>query len=348
MLRCDERTPVTSPLVDGKDFLVFHRKSDGQVVRSTMSALLDEVAKPANQCILLGEVHDDAVAHALQAHIVDRCSRMTGPFTLSLEMFEADVQCPLDEYVLKRTIREQDMLLDCRAWGNYNDYRPLVELCRERGVRVIAANAPRRYVSLVAREGPEVLGTLADNSEAKRFLPPLPLAPPSWQWREKFMQTSSDLARPANREPGSEGECPFIGFKSGDVSRDMMSAQSLWDHSMAFNLAKILKTGSKVVHVCGAFHCANGLGIPEALSRYVEHERPFVNEANSGSTASFCRMPSSKSSPHGSCIIVSWPASIQETLAMAPNWPRSISAMGDWTILTDESHDGIGPQNEHH
>jgi uncharacterized iron-regulated protein len=338
MVRCEERTPVSSPLVDGKDYLVFRRTADGQVVRSTISALLDDVMKPVNQCILLGEVHDDAVAHELQAQIVEHCSRIQRPFTLSLEMFEADVQCPLDEYVLKRTIREQDMLLDCRAWGNYKDYRPLVELCRARGLRVIAANAPRRYVSLVAREGPEVLGTLADNSEAKRFLPPLPLPPPSWQWREKFVQTSSDLAR-GNQEPGSEGECPFIGFKSGDVSIDMMSAQSLWDHSMAFNLAQILKSGSKVIHVCGAFHCANGLGIPEALPRYIEHERPRND-------ASFCRLPSSKSSPPGSCIIVSWPASIQGTLAMAPNWPRSISAMGDWTILTDELQGGL--EDEHH
>ena len=33
------------------------------------------------------------------------------------------------------------------------DYRPLVELARERGWLVVAANVPRRYASMVAAEG---------------------------------------------------------------------------------------------------------------------------------------------------------------------------------------------------
>ncbi|CAK0894979.1 unnamed protein product, partial [Prorocentrum cordatum] len=99
-------------------------------------------------------VHDDVVAHRLQLQVLQRClaaCRASGRrLVLSLEMFESDVQRVLDEYVLQRAIREQDMTQDSRPWPNYaRDYRPLVELCREHGVRVIAANAPRRYVSLV-------------------------------------------------------------------------------------------------------------------------------------------------------------------------------------------------------
>merc|ERR1712070_910484 len=108
--------------------------------------------------ILLGEVHDDQVAHHLQllilSHCVDVCAQTGRRLVLSLEMFENDVQQVIDEYVLHRAIREQDFLQDARPWGNYaRDYRPLVELCRENGVRVVAANAPRRYVSLTARGG---------------------------------------------------------------------------------------------------------------------------------------------------------------------------------------------------
>jgi len=340
-VRCHEQQHVLPSLVDGKDYLVFRRAANGQVIRSTLSALLEDASKPVNRCVLLGEVHDDAVAHKLQEHIVDHCSRQEGPFTLSLEMFETDVQCPLDEYVLKRSIREQDMLLDCRPWGNYyQDYRPLVELCRERGVRVIAANAPRRYVSMVAREGQEALSRLANDDEAKRLLPPLPLAPPSWQYREKFLRLmSSGLSHHANKEPDSSVECPFIGFQSGDASHDMMVAQNLWDHTMAFNLAKILSSGSKVLHVCGAFHCANGLGIPEALPRYMPNPAGCTDVETPLEGSAFCRSASMKSSPNGSCIIVVWPASVGKTLEMEPRWPSSISAMADWTILTDEHHD---------
>ena len=66
---------------------------------------------------------------------------------LSLEMFEADVQHVLDEYMAGLT-REEDMLRDGRPWANYREaYRSLVELARAAALPVIAANAPRRYVS---------------------------------------------------------------------------------------------------------------------------------------------------------------------------------------------------------
>lgn len=355
---CEAKQHVVPPLqnlVDGKDYLVFRRAANGKVVRSTLYALLEDVAKPVNRCVMLGEVHDDPVAHKLQEQIVDHCSRLGEPFTLSLEMFETDVQRPLDEYVLKRTIREQDMLQDCRPWGNYQDYRPLVEICRERGFRVVAANAPRRYVSLVARMGEEALIRLVEDDEGKPLLPPLPLGPMSWQYREKFLQTMSPGVRPANKDPDDSSEgCPFIGFKSSDASSEKtMCAQGLWDHTMAFNLAQALRNGSKVVHLCGAFHCAHGLGIPEALPSYMPSntgptEHPWLPIDETLSVDRVAPQQPAKTSPPGSCIVVSWPASIAMTLAMEPRWPSSISAIADWTILTEELHERSWPENEGH
>ncbi len=67
---------------------------------------------------------------------------------------------------------------DARPWPNYDtDYRPLIELARAAPLRVICANAPRRYVSLAGRAGREALHALPD--AAKRWLPPLPYAQPS-------------------------------------------------------------------------------------------------------------------------------------------------------------------------
>jgi uncharacterized iron-regulated protein len=46
-------------------------------------------------------------------------------------------------------------LQDSRPWANYvRDYRPLVEYAKAQGLDVIAANAPRRYVSMV---GPQAV-----------------------------------------------------------------------------------------------------------------------------------------------------------------------------------------------
>lgn len=71
---------------------------------------------------------------------------------LSLEMFERDVQHVLDEY-LSGTVPERD-LRDARPWPNYvSDYRPLVEFAKSNGLSVVAANAPRRYVSIAGRRG---------------------------------------------------------------------------------------------------------------------------------------------------------------------------------------------------
>jgi hypothetical protein len=58
----------------------------------------------------------------------------------------ARAQGVMSEY-LAGSIRERDLLRDARPWPNYiNDYRPMVELARSRGLPVICANAPRRYV----------------------------------------------------------------------------------------------------------------------------------------------------------------------------------------------------------
>ena len=36
-------------------------------------------------------------------------------------------------------------------------------------------------------------------------------------------------------------------------------------------ITKFYVQDTQVLHVCGAFHCAHGLGIPEALPRPVTH-----------------------------------------------------------------------------
>ncbi|CAJ1373122.1 unnamed protein product, partial [Effrenium voratum] len=62
---------------------------------------------------------------------------------------------------------------------------------------------------------------------------------------------------------------PALQSKSDDLRKvrpEMMQAQQLWDHSMAKSLGEQLGAEEvTVLHLCGAFHCAHGLGIPEAL-----------------------------------------------------------------------------------
>jgi hypothetical protein len=312
---------------------------------------------------------------------------------LSLEMFESDVQQVLDEYVLHKAIREEDLLQDSRPWANYKrDYQPLVQFCREHGVRVVAANAPRRYVSLVARSGGKALETLLKREQASGMgpasqeLPPMPLPPASAAYRQKFVDTiASQMASSAPHGGGSadngggSGECPFIGFRASDVREvkpEMMEAQLLWDHSMAQSIARALQEeeeadesggpGPLVLHVCGAFHCAHGLGIPEALPRYARGARRHPNSeasprwlpmddalATSGASGGDDREGDRdasdhvgpKRSPPGVVSIVCWPAAVGATLEAVRSGRSlpSLGAMGDWVVITEESWgDGSG------
>ena len=82
------------------------------------------------------------------------------------------MQIVLDEY-LNGLISEDHFLLSSRPWKNYKtDYRPLVEIAKQNKLSVIAANAPRRYVNMVSRNGRDSLNGLS--KQAKEWLAPLP------------------------------------------------------------------------------------------------------------------------------------------------------------------------------
>lgn len=138
------------------------------------------------------------------------------------------------------------------------------------------------------------------------------------------------------------GSCPFIGFSSDDlrsVRPETMQAQLLWDHAMAKSVANALQDPQVplVLHVCGAFHCAHGLGIPEALPRYWSTSTKPGNVADSGDSGREVVGP--KACPEGVTSVVCWPASVSATLAEVRSGrvPRPLGAMGDWVIITEET-----------
>ena len=236
-------------------YTVFSGKGDPATIEQIVGAL------HGVDVVFLGEMHDDAVAHAVQLEIfkqaVERYSQKRR-LTLSLEMFETDVQVVLDEY-LKGLISENHFLLSSRPWGNYKtDYRPLVELAKERKLDVVAANAPRRYVNMVSRGGRKALDALSP--QAKTWLAPLPYADASEAYSKKFRSLM-----------GSSGEAS-MGLDN------ILSSQSLWDATMAHSVAQSLKNnkGSLVVHLNGGFHTESRLGTVEHFQRYMPVGKAIV------------------------------------------------------------------------
>ncbi len=226
---------------------------DGEGNEKNISQIIDRIKNA--DVVFLGENHDDTVAHALQFEIFKTAVEKYGrekKVTLSMEMFERDVQTILNEY-LNNLISEQHFLSSSRPWGNYKtDYRPLVELAKEKNLEVIAANAPRRYVNMVSRLGRESLEKLSP--AAKNWIAPLPYGQASELYAAKFdalMGQMSDSNTPRKHSP-------------------ILNSQSLWDATMAYSIAENLEKNEKslIVHLNGAFHTENHLGTVEHLLKY--------------------------------------------------------------------------------
>ncbi len=237
-------------------FSVFTGKGQPSSIEEIIKSLED------TDVVFLGEFHDDAVAHAIQFEIFKRAIERFGPkrrVTLSLEMFERDVQTVLDEY-LAGQISESHFLLSSRPWPRYKeDYRSLVELAKEKKLDVVAANAPRRYVNMVSRNGRDAVNSLSPL--AKTWLAPLPYAEPSEEYAKKFRALM-----------GSSMEASSMGLDK------ILSSQSLWDATMAHAVAESLKKnkGSLVVHLNGGFHTENRLGTVEHFLKYRKNGKAVV------------------------------------------------------------------------
>ena len=187
---------------------------------------MDQIIKAIGETdvVFLGEQHDDGVGHAVQAEIFKRTVEQYGAkrrVALSLEMFERDNQIVVNEY-FNGQITEAHFMSSSRPWPNYKtDYRPLVELAKEKRLSVIAANAPRRYINMVSRNGRDALNSLT--KPAKEWIAPLPYGEPSATMPTKFK---------ALMGPSPEAQ---MGIDK------ILASQSLWDATMANSVAKYLK-----------------------------------------------------------------------------------------------------------
>ena len=215
--------------------------------RSKQIVTIDQiVADMVNADVLFfGEEHNDSAVHYLENKIYRALHAAYGSqLALSLEMFETDNQLVLDEYLQGR-IDETRLGKDARLWSNYKDYRPMIEYAKQNKLPVIAANPPRRYVTMANRRGMKSLDSLS--KEAKAFLPPLPYDTLSGRYRDKFMETMRGAPESA--------------------SRNVYYSQSLWDAGMSYSIYRYQKKNrdQKIFHCVGKFHTDEKLGTARQL-----------------------------------------------------------------------------------
>jgi uncharacterized iron-regulated protein len=198
--------------------------------------------------LFLGEEHDDSTCHVLELALLTKlAAKYPGKTALSMEMFETDCQNVLDEY-LEGLIREKNFITEARAWHNYKDYRPLIELAKAQQMPVIAANAPARYVNMVNRMGLTSLQKLSKT--AKAWLPPLPIDTMTGAYYEKFVQT--------------------MGGHANMGGMQLYQAQNVWDATMGWSIGQFAKKHRdyKILQINGGFHSEEKLGAAAQLKKY--------------------------------------------------------------------------------
>jgi len=199
--------------------------------------------------ILFGEIHEHPLVHWLQLGLTrDIHEIRKGDLMLGAEMLEADNQLIVDEY-LAGLIEYENLVKEAKIWDNYDtDYRPLVDVAKENGLRFIATNIPRRYASLVARAGMKALERLSD--EAKKSIAPLPIP--------------LDLSTPGYRQVME------IGMAHGAHmdAQNFVAAQAVKDATMAYFILKNRGPKDLFIHYNGDYHSKSYGGIFWYLKRY--------------------------------------------------------------------------------
>ena len=248
-----------------------------RVFDSTTSAFTDfesMLADLANaDVVFVGEQHDDANTHRLELMLAQGLARRRSAISISLEMFERDVQPALTDWLCRRMTDEAFVAVS-RPWQRYDtDYRPLLMFARDNGWPVIAANVPRPIASDVSRSGLEVLRTKSD-AEKAWFAADLK-CPTDDEYFRRFAE-----AMHGHGVSGSADERTVVGERQ--TLEHFYQAQCLKDETMAESIARAWQqqaaTGARplIVHYNGAFHSDFSLGTVERTARRLTDSRVVV------------------------------------------------------------------------
>ena len=241
--------------------------------KSSYKSILEKAQEA--DIILFGESHNNPIVHWLQIELTKdlfdnlsqnkseiqskakgRNKNSKNNLLLGAEMFEADNQTILDEY-LNNIITEKNFEAEARLWNNYKtDYKPLVEFAKENKLTFVATNIPRRYASLVSKKGLSSLDSLTD--DAKRFMMPLPVVV------DLKMPAYENMLRMMGVHSTSEDG------KVNEGAANFAYAQAVKDATMAYRINEYYtkSTTSIFLHFNGSYHSDNYESIVYYLKAY--------------------------------------------------------------------------------
>jgi uncharacterized iron-regulated protein len=232
----------------------FSQKKESHVIynskgkRVSYKKMLKTIAE--KEVILFGESHNNAIAHWLQYEVTSDLNK-TNKLILGAEMFEADNQNELNDY-LKDNIDAKALDTLARLWPNFKtDYKPLVDFAKENKLTFIATNIPRRYANMVYKKGFSVLDSLS--AEEKEWIAPLPIYfDPEIATYKQILKLMGDHGTP-----------------------ELVMAQATKDATMAYFISENLQPNSTFIHYNGSFHS----NYYEGILWYLKRKQPTINYA---------------------------------------------------------------------
>ncbi len=209
-------------------------------------ALRVELAKA--RFVLLGEQHDNADHHRLQASLVRALAGTGRHPALAFEMLDVNQQAPVDA-ALAREPSNPDTIAQTvdwarSGWPDWALYRPIFAAGLERGLPIVAANLPRAQGKALAMSGTSALP--AELVTQLGLDTPLP----------------EDVSR-AMRAELFQAHCGYLPEEQMDP---MVQVQRARDAQMAERLIASDK-GDGALLITGAGHARTDRGVPAYLAR---------------------------------------------------------------------------------
>ena len=230
-------------------FAHIHSNKDAYIIydskgkKTDYNQLLAEAKKA--DIILFGELHDNPICHWLQKELTqDVFADKKEKLTLGAEMFEADDQIAINEYLAGK-LSEKTLKDEVKLWTNFGtDYKPLLDFAKTNKLKFIADNIPRRYANLVYSRGVAALDSI--DVEAKKWMAPLPFK------YDGTLKCYKDIFENAG---GHGGE-------------NLPKSQAIKDATMAYFILKNWTKGQTFIHYNGAYHSNHHQGIEWYLKQH--------------------------------------------------------------------------------
>jgi uncharacterized iron-regulated protein len=226
-------------------------KNGKQVAYNKMIETLDK-----SQVVLFGEFHNNPIVHWLQLEVtLDLHQLRNGKLILGAEMFEADDQIVINEYLQNKILLRQ-LQDEAKLWKNFTtDIKPLLDFAKKNDLSFIATNIPRRYANIVSRNGIDALDSL--DQKAYSWITPLPFP--------------VDTTLPGYNQL-LHMEMP--GHRVADPM-NFVNAQAIKDATMAHFILKNLAGNNLFIHFNGAYHSNNY----EGIFWYLKKDQPALKIA---------------------------------------------------------------------